>query len=49
MCVQLAGYLKKQDKSVLLVAADLQRPAAVDQLETVANQINAEGEGNGER
>ena len=46
-CGKLAMYLKKQDKSVLLVAADLQRPAAVDQLETVANQANTEGEGNG--
>ncbi len=46
-CGKLAGYLKKQDKSVLLVAADLQRPAAVDQLQTVANQADQELPGNG--
>jgi signal recognition particle subunit SRP54 len=33
---KLAGWLKKRGRSVMLVAADLQRPAAVEQLETVA-------------
>jgi signal recognition particle subunit SRP54 len=39
-CGKLAGMLKKQGRSVMLCAADLQRPAAVDQLETVAKQAN---------
>lgn len=41
-CGKLAGFLKKRGRSVMLVAADLQRPAAVDQLETVANQVQSE-------
>lgn len=41
-CGKLAGVLKKQGRSVMLAAADLQRPAAVDQLETVAKQANDE-------
>lgn len=39
-CGKLAGYLKKRGRSVLLVAADLQRPAAVEQLQTVAETVN---------
>jgi signal recognition particle subunit SRP54 len=39
---KLAAYLKKRGRSVMLVAADLQRPAAVDQLETVSKQVQAE-------
>ncbi len=35
-CGKLAAYLAKQGRSVMLCAADLQRPAAVEQLETVA-------------
>lgn len=35
-CGKLAGYLKKRGRSVMLAAADLQRPAAVEQLEIVA-------------
>jgi signal recognition particle subunit SRP54 len=38
-CGKLAGYLKKRGRSVLLVAADLQRPAAVEQLHTVAESV----------
>jgi signal recognition particle subunit SRP54 len=38
---KLAGYLKKRGRSVMLAAADLQRPAAVEQLETVTAQVNA--------
>lgn len=40
-CAKLALYLKKKhaDKKVLLAACDLQRPAAVDQLEVLANSI----------
>ncbi len=44
-CGKLAGYLKKQGRTVMLVAADLQRPAAVDQLRTVAEQVEAEMSG----
>jgi signal recognition particle subunit SRP54 len=36
---KLALYLKKQGKSPLLVACDLQRPAAIEQLATLANQV----------
>ncbi|MFT5423971.1 MAG: signal recognition particle subunit SRP54 [Phycisphaerales bacterium] len=35
-CGKLAGYLKKRGRSVMLAAADLQRPAAVEQLEIVS-------------
>jgi signal recognition particle subunit SRP54 len=35
----LAKYLKKQGKSPLLFACDLQRPAAIDQLATLAAQV----------
>lgn len=38
-CGKLAAYLKKRGRSVLLVAADLQRPAAVEQLQTVAEAV----------
>jgi signal recognition particle subunit SRP54 len=36
---KLAAHLKKRGRGVLLAAADLQRPAAVDQLEIVAHQV----------
>jgi signal recognition particle subunit SRP54 len=36
---KLALYLKKQGKSPLLIACDLQRPAAIDQLAQLADQI----------
>ncbi|GJM19687.1 MAG: signal recognition particle protein [Phycisphaeraceae bacterium] len=39
-CGKLAAMLKKQGRTVMLCAADLQRPAAVEQLETVAGQAN---------
>jgi signal recognition particle subunit SRP54 len=38
-CGKLAAYLKKRGRSVLLVAADLQRPAAVEQLQIVAESV----------
>ncbi|MBX3385268.1 MAG: signal recognition particle protein Srp54 [Phycisphaeraceae bacterium] len=38
-CGKLAAYLKKRGRSVMLVAADLQRPAAVEQLQTVGAQV----------
>ena len=41
-CGKLAAYLKKRGRSVLLAAADLQRPAAVEQLQTVAQQVEAD-------
>jgi len=37
---KLAKLLKKQGKKPLLVAADLQRPAAIDQLETLAEKVD---------
>jgi signal recognition particle subunit SRP54 len=41
-CGKLASYLRKKGRSTCLVAADLQRPAAVDQLEILVNQLNEE-------
>jgi signal recognition particle subunit SRP54 len=38
-CGKLAAYLKKRGRSVMLCAADLQRPAAVEQLRTVAETV----------
>src|SRR5258708_34991618 len=37
---KLARYLEKQGKKPLLVAADMQRPAAVEQLKILGQQIN---------
>jgi len=39
---KLANYLKGQKKSPLLVAADIYRPAAIDQLKVLGDQINVE-------
>ncbi|MDZ4788135.1 MAG: signal recognition particle protein [Blastochloris sp.] len=39
---KLASYLKKDGEKVLLVAADLTRPAAVKQLETLGAQVGVE-------
>ena len=39
-CAKLALLLKKKGRRPLLVAADLQRPAAIDQLETLGKQID---------
>lgn len=38
-CGKLAAWLKKRGRSVMLVAADLQRPAAVEQLGIVAQSV----------
>ncbi len=38
-CGKLAAYLKKRGRSVMLAACDLQRPAAVDQLRTISEQV----------
>jgi signal recognition particle subunit SRP54 len=39
-CAKLARWLQKQGNKPLLVAADMQRPAAVEQLEVLGAQIN---------
>ena len=39
---KLGLYLKEKDKKVLLVAADIYRPAAVEQLKTIGNQYDLE-------
>ena len=46
-CGKLAAYLKKRGKKVMLAAADLQRPAAVDQLEVLSKQVDDEAPGDG--
>jgi signal recognition particle subunit SRP54 len=46
-CGKLAAYLKSKGKNVSLVAADLQRPAAVEQLEVVAQDVETNGKGVG--
>ncbi|MCC5829691.1 MAG: signal recognition particle protein [Phycisphaeraceae bacterium] len=38
-CGKLAAYLKRRGKKTMLAAADLQRPAAVHQLEVLAGQV----------
>ncbi len=44
-CGKIAAWLKQQGRSVMVAAADLQRPAAVEQLRTVVEQVAAEGKG----
>ena len=39
---KFASYLKKQGKQVLLVACDIYRPAAIDQLKVLGEQIGVE-------
>lgn len=39
---KLASYLKGKGKSPLLVAADVYRPAAIDQLQVLGSQINVD-------
>ncbi len=41
-CGKLAKHLKAKGRRPLLVAADLQRPAAVEQLRVVSQQVSAE-------
>ena len=41
-CVKLAHFLKNNNKKSLLIAADLQRPAAIEQLKVLANTENIE-------
>ncbi len=38
-CAKLAAFLKKQGRSPVLIACDLRRPAAIEQLATLAAQI----------
>src|SRR5512147_887373 len=38
-CAKLARHLEKQQKKPLLVAADMQRPAAVEQLKVLGQQL----------
>ncbi len=40
-CVKLARHLQKDGKSPVLIAADVYRPAAIDQLQTLADRIKA--------
>jgi signal recognition particle subunit SRP54 len=39
---KLAGYLKKQGRQVLLTACDIYRPAAIDQLKVLGEQVGVE-------
>ena len=39
---KLAAFIKKQGKNVLLVAADIYRPAAIDQLKVLGEQVGVE-------
>jgi signal recognition particle subunit SRP54 len=39
---KLASYLKKQGRQVLLVACDVYRPAAIDQLKVLGEQVGVE-------
>ena len=41
-CGKLAKYLIDKDKKTMMVACDLQRPAAVDQLSILGEQVGAE-------
>ena len=41
-CGKLASYLKKQGRQVLLTACDIYRPAAIDQLKVLGEQVGVE-------
>lgn len=45
-CGKLAAYLKARGKNVMVAAADLQRPAAVEQLRIVADTVRENARGN---
>lgn len=45
-CGKLAAWCKRNGKSVLVAAADLQRPAAVEQLRVITEQVAADAKGN---
>ncbi|ERN16580.1 hypothetical protein AMTRI_Chr11g96610 [Amborella trichopoda] len=40
VCAKLALYLKKQGRSCMMVAADVYRPAAIDQLSILGEQVD---------
>jgi len=40
MCAKLAQYCRRQQKNPMMVAADLKRPGAIDQLEVLGGQID---------
>ena len=42
MCAKFGAYLKKSGKKPLLVACDIYRPAAINQLQVVGKQANVE-------
>ncbi len=42
MCGKMAAHLKKSGKKILLVACDIYRPAAINQLQVVGKQANVE-------
>jgi signal recognition particle subunit SRP54 len=44
-CAKLAAYLRKRGRSVMVAAADLQRPAAVEQLGILTEQVDQEAKG----
>jgi signal recognition particle subunit SRP54 len=44
-CGKLAAYLRSRGHSVMVAAADLQRPAAVEQLRTVVEGVGAQARG----
>lgn len=41
-CGKLANHLKKQNRKVLLVATDIYRPAAIEQLQLVGQRVGVE-------
>ncbi len=45
-CGKLAAYLKARGKNVMVAAADLQRPAAVEQLRVVTEHVAQQARGN---
>ncbi|MBG81249.1 MAG: signal recognition particle protein [Phycisphaerae bacterium] len=45
-CGKLAAYLKRNGKNTLVCGADLQRPAAVEQLRVVIEGVEAQAKGN---
>lgn len=44
-CGKLAAYLKQRGKNVMVAAADLQRPAAVEQLRVVVDTVQQQAKG----
>lgn len=42
LCGKLSNYLRKQGKKPFMIACDVYRPAAINQLETLGNSLNVE-------